>query len=116
MDQWKPDYSRLCSGAGIAGNGCQVVEFNVARSDDTAECQHVQRSSFLFLVRSSQLNVMDRGREDVHRVFILCWGDKEVFLHPEYSTEVFIESARTLALRTAGEESASLRLHVPAKH
>jgi hypothetical protein len=37
-------------------------------------------------------------------------------LHPEYSTEVFIESARTLALRTAGEESASFRLHVPAKH
>ena len=40
MDQRKPDYSRLRSGAGIAGNGCQVVEFNVARSDDTAVCQH----------------------------------------------------------------------------
>jgi hypothetical protein len=39
-----------------------------------------------------------------------------VFLHPEYSTEVFIEFVRTLALRTASEESAPLRLHVPAKH
>jgi hypothetical protein len=39
-----------------------------------------------------------------------------MFSHPEYSTEVFIESARTLALRTAGEESFSLWLHIPAKH
>jgi hypothetical protein len=30
--------------------------------------------------------------------------------------EVFIESARSLALRTAGKESASFRLHVPAKN
>jgi hypothetical protein len=43
-------------------------------------------------------------------------SDEDVFLHPEYSIEVFIESARTLALRTAGEESATFRLHVPAKH
>jgi hypothetical protein len=35
---------------------------------------------------------------------------------PEYSTEGFIEFARTLALSTPGEESASLRRHVPAKH
>jgi hypothetical protein len=39
-----------------------------------------------------------------------------VLSHPEYSTEILIESARTLALRTAGEESFSLRLYVPAKH
>ena len=39
-----------------------------------------------------------------------------MFSHPEYSTEIFIESARALALRTAGKESAILRLHVPAKH
>ena len=31
-------------------------------------------------------------------------------------TEIFIESARTLALRTAGEEPVGLRLHVSAKH
>jgi hypothetical protein len=37
-------------------------------------------------------------------------------LHPEYLTEVFIEPARTLALRTAGEESASFRLHVSTKN
>lgn len=37
-------------------------------------------------------------------------------LHPEYSTEVFFKSARTLALRTAGEESFTARRHVPAKH
>jgi len=46
----------------------------------------------------------------------LVFADEECFLHPEYSTEVLLESARTLALRTAGEESARLRLHVPAKY
>ena len=85
-------------------------------SDRTAECQHVQRGSFLFLVYPAQLYVLDRGREEVHRVFLLCRGDEEIFLHPKYSTEVFIESVRTLALRTAGEESTNLRLHVPPKH
>jgi hypothetical protein len=59
---------------------------------------------------------MDRGREDMHRVFLLCWDIYEVFLHPEYLTEVFIEPARTLALRTAGEESSSFRLHASAKY
>ena len=39
-----------------------------------------------------------------------------MLLHPEYLTEVFIKSARTLALRTAGEESASVWLRVSAKH
>ena len=38
------------------------------------------------------------------------------FLHPEYAAEVLFESARTLALRTAGEESFSARQHVPKKH
>jgi hypothetical protein len=31
-------------------------------------------------------------------------------------TEVFVKPSRALALRTAGEESVSLRLHVPAKY
>ena len=39
-----------------------------------------------------------------------------MFLHPEYSAEILIESSRTLALRTAGEESSSLWLHISAKH
>jgi hypothetical protein len=39
-----------------------------------------------------------------------------VFSHPQYSTEILIESAGTLALRAAGEESFSLRLDVSAKH
>jgi hypothetical protein len=39
-----------------------------------------------------------------------------VLSHPEYSTEVLTESARTLALRTAGEEFSSLWLYVPTKH
>jgi hypothetical protein len=29
-------------------------------------------------------------------------------LHPEYSADIFIEFARTLALRTAGKESAGM--------
>ena len=47
------------------------AEFNMAGSDDAAGCQHVQRGSFLFVVRSAQLYIMDQGREDVHRVFLL---------------------------------------------
>jgi hypothetical protein len=94
----------------------RVPEFNMAQSDDAACCQHVQRGSFLFVARCAQLYGMDQGRESVHCVFLMCRGDEKVFLHPEYSTEVFIESARTLALRTAGEESAILRLGVPAKN
>ena len=39
-----------------------------------------------------------------------------MFLHPEYLSDIFIESARTLALRTAGKESSGLRQHVPPKH
>ena len=75
----------------------------------------MQRGLFLLLVRSAQFYVLDWRRESVHRVFPLCWSDTEVVLHPEYSTKIFIESAKTLALRTASEESASLRWHVPAK-
>jgi hypothetical protein len=37
-------------------------------------------------------------------------------LHPEYSDDIFIESARTLALRTAGKESAILYGHVATKY
>jgi hypothetical protein len=39
-----------------------------------------------------------------------------VILHPEYSTEVLIKSTRSLALRTASEESISSHRHVPAKY
>ena len=39
-----------------------------------------------------------------------------MFLHPEYLSDIFIESARALALRTAGKESAGLRQHVSSKH
>jgi hypothetical protein len=67
-----PDRSWLRAEGGNTGDGCRVTEFNMAGSNDTAECQHVQRGSFLFLVRSAQLYVLDRGREDVHRVFLLC--------------------------------------------
>lgn len=88
----------------------------MAGPDDTAECQHAQRGSFLFLARSAQLYVMDRGREGVHRVFLLCRDDEEVCLHPEDSTEIFFKSARTLALTAAGEEFAGLRLHVSAQN
>ena len=65
------DRSRLRAEGSNAGDGCRVTEFNMAGSDDTAECQHVQRGSFLFCARSSQLHVLDLGREDVHRVFLL---------------------------------------------
>jgi len=43
----------------------------MARSDRTAECQHAQRGSFLLLVRTAQFYVLNRGGEDVHRVFLL---------------------------------------------
>ena len=57
---------------GNTGDAGRITEFNMAGSHDTAKCQHVQRGSFLFLVRSAQFYVLDRGREDVHRVFLLC--------------------------------------------
>jgi hypothetical protein len=44
----------------------------MAESDDAAGCQHVQRGLFLFVARPAQLYVVDQGREDVHRVFLLC--------------------------------------------
>lgn len=52
----------------------------------------------------------------MHRVFLRCCDHEEMFSHPEYLAEVFIESTRTLALRTAGEEPFRLRLYVSAKH
>ena len=54
------DRSWLRAEGGNAGDGCRVTEFNMAGSNDTAECQHVQRGSFLSLARSAQLYVMDR--------------------------------------------------------
>ena len=41
---------------------------------------------------------------------------EKCFLHPEYLTEIFIESTRTLTLSAAGEESSGLWLHISAKH
>lgn len=52
----------------------------------------------------------------MHRIFLRCCDDEEMLSHPEYLAKVFIESTRSLALRTAGEEPFSLRLHIPAKH
>lgn len=46
----------------------------------------------------------------------LCVEVLKELLHPEYTNEVLFESARTLALSTAGEESFSGRQHVPSKH
>jgi hypothetical protein len=46
------------------------TEFNMAGSDDAAECQHVQRGSFHLVGRSTQLYVVHQGREDVHRAFL----------------------------------------------
>ena len=66
------DRSGLRAEGGNAGDGCRVTEFNMAGSDDTAECQHAQRVTFLFCACAAQLHVMDRGREDVHRGFFLC--------------------------------------------
>jgi hypothetical protein len=47
------DRSRLSAEGGHAGDGCRITEFNMAGSDHTTDCQHVQRGSFLFLVRSA---------------------------------------------------------------
>jgi hypothetical protein len=41
----------------------------MAGSDYTADCQHLQRDSFLFLVRFAELYVLDEGREPVYGVF-----------------------------------------------
>ena len=85
-----PARSRLRAEADHAGDGCRVTEFNMAGSDYTAGCQHVQGGSFLLFVHSAKLYILERGREGVHRVFLLCWGDAEVSSHPEYATQVFI--------------------------
>jgi len=66
-----PDLSPLRAWGSDAGNRCHVTEFNMARSDRTAECQHLQGGSFLLLVRAAQLYILNRGREDVNRVFLL---------------------------------------------
>jgi len=43
----------------------------MAGSDDTAECQHLQRGSFLFFVRSAQLYVLI-GEERMFIVSSIC--------------------------------------------
>jgi hypothetical protein len=72
MGLWIPVRSWLRAEGGNTGDAGRVTEFNMAGSNNTAECQHVQCGSFLFLVRSAQFHVLDRVREDVHRVFLLC--------------------------------------------
>ena len=72
MGQGMSGRSRLpTGGANTVDNRRRVMEFNMAGSDDTADGQHVQRDSFLFLVRSSQLYVLNRGRENVPSAFLL---------------------------------------------
>ncbi len=53
------DRVRQPAESGHAGYGCRVMEFNMAGSDDTAECQHTQCSSLLFLVCAAQLYAFD---------------------------------------------------------
>ena len=95
------------------------MKFNMAGSDDAAVCQHEQGGELLFLARSPHpeiLEVLHQRRECLHRTFLPCRVDEKTFLHPEYLSDIFIESARALALRTAGKESAGLGQHVPSKH
>lgn len=47
------DRGRLRPKCGKAGYGCRVAEFNMAGSDDAAQCQHVQGSSFLVEIGSA---------------------------------------------------------------
>jgi hypothetical protein len=47
----------------------------MAGSDNPAGCQHVQHGSFLsFLsaLHSTQLHVLNQGRDDLHGAFLLC--------------------------------------------
>jgi hypothetical protein len=49
------------------------MEFNMAGSDDTAVCQHLQRGQFLFRAHSAQLQilyVLDQGKEGPHRLVL----------------------------------------------
>jgi hypothetical protein len=46
------------------------MKFYMAGSDYAADCQHVQRDSFLFLVRFAELYVLDEGREHVQGGFL----------------------------------------------
>jgi hypothetical protein len=99
-----------------SGDGCRITEFNMARSDDAAECQQLQGSSFLLRALFAHLHVMNQGKEDVHCIFLLEMKMRDDFSHPEHLTEVLIEGARALALHATGEEFACLCLCVPAKH
>ena len=52
-----PDW--LSIGGSTAGHMFRVTEFNMAGSDDSAKCQHVQRDFFLVLARSAQLQILN---------------------------------------------------------
>ena len=83
--------------------------------DDTAVASLCNAVRFCFLC--APRNFIDWIGEERTRISSsFALADEEVFLHPEHSTEVLVESARTLALRTTGEESARLRLRVSAKY
>lgn len=88
----------------------------MAGSDHTACCQYVQGVLLLILVRSTPQQVLKRRSKRGASCLPSLLRRYRSFSHPEYSTEIFIEPARTLALRTAGEESFSLWPHIPAKH
>ena len=62
-----------------SGDGCRITEFHMARSDDAAECQQLQGGSFLLHALFAHLHVMDQGREDVHRVFLLVMKMRDDF-------------------------------------
>lgn len=49
----------LCAESRNVGEGCRVTKLNMAGSDDSAECQHVQRGSFLLCALFAQLHGMD---------------------------------------------------------
>ena len=66
------DRSWLRAEGGNTGDGGRVAKFNMTGSDDTAQCQHMQRGSLLSLVYAAYLYVLEWGKEDGHRVFLLC--------------------------------------------
>lgn len=69
---WISGRRRSSAEAGLTGEGCHVTEFNMAGSDHTACCQHVQGVLLLILVRSAPQQVLKRRSKRGHRVFLLC--------------------------------------------
>jgi len=68
----------LRAASGRSGEWFRVSEFNMAGTDDTAGCQHVQHRSFLALLlalHSAQLHVLDQRSDDVHLLFLLDEGN-----------------------------------------